>query len=107
MKIYNAQIIKRTWIEKRVYNEGWKTEISTTFMFNEIDQNEFYSDEQAAKGALFHMIKDEYDYRGLMWIKSVSSFMFGDREKYHSSFIYEKNGNKIDYFALINEIEVE
>lgn len=104
MTIYNAQIIKRTAVEKKVYDDRWQREITTTFMFDEIDRNEFYQSEQAAKDALFRMIK--YDYpSGTAWAPERFSFIYGDRAKYHSDFLYE-NGNTIDYFALINEIEV-
>lgn len=106
MKIYEALILKRTAVEKRVYDESLKREVLSTFAFSENHLQSFHSTEQQAKDTLLGMIEDSRRFDGIEWGYDNFNYMFGKRSKYHSEFTKDKCGNKIDYFALINEHEV-
>ena len=105
MSIYVAKIIKRTEVVKKVYDDTWKKEIETHFMFDETDHYTCHSKIEAAEESLKTMMK-WYDFE-VTWNVDCCNFMYGSSSRYHSSFMYCKNGNTIDYFALIEEKEFE
>lgn len=104
MTIYIAKIIKRTEITKMAYDGTWKREIETHFMFDETVDYTCHQDLKGAETSLKEMMSMHSDE--VTWNEDYHNFMYGSSSKYHSSFLYFNNGNRVDYFALIEEKEL-
>lgn len=102
MSIYVAKIIKRTEIVKLVYNEICNREIITHFLFDETEKYTCHSTLNGAEESLKNMMGLYFEVE---WNKDTFNPMYGYDSKYHSSFEYLINGNRIDYFAIIEEAE--
>lgn len=102
MSIYVAKIIKRTEIVKPVYNEIYNREIETHFLFDETEDYTCHGTFNGAEESLKSMMEVHFEVE---WNKDTFNPMYGSDSKYHSSFEYPKNGNRIDYFAIIEEAE--
>lgn len=103
MTIYIAKIIKRTEITKMVYDGTWKREIETHFMFDETVDYTCHQNLKGAETSLKEMMDETVE---VTWNEDFHNFMYGSSSKYHSSFSYYGNGNRVDYFALIEEKEL-
>ena len=102
--IYIAKIIKRTEVTKMVYNKIYKKEIETHYLFDETKDYTCHSNLEKAEESLKIMM-GLYDFE-VTWNEDCFNFMYGSSSKYHSSFVYPKDGTRIDYFALIEEKEL-